>query len=405
MDLLVIDKFNSLPNKYKPQLNQFTVIAGAVYCDKVIALATGVKVNSIKSTTTPSLPTRSGTMNSTTCTGSNSTDSIGAGTTSATTDSIGAGTTSATTDSIGAGSTNSTGAGGTASFELHDLHAEVLLRRALIQICLTDYISILNGKPEDTILITSLPVDLPHSDSLPVDLKGTFNLHWVISQAPCGDASMEMLDSLQSHQQSYNNQLKRRNYLNSHNPDDIDNTIGKVKRGRLDYSVLGVARTKPGRMDAPMCLSMSCSDKLLKWLNLGLEGSILNSLGIKLNIASITIGDLFHKPALQRAFGGRVNLPVNIPIVKSSLIFPYRKVPNTKPADKCIVWTPRFTEILVNGKLQSGPSLLCPHSLWELYLKINPTTLSHREVKLQNLEYQRALTELKKLSGWTIKPS
>jgi hypothetical protein len=374
MDLLVIDKFNSLPKKYKPQPTQFTVIAGAVYRDKVVALATGVKVNS---------PTRTGTVNSLT----RAPGSLGAGT--------------SPTDSTGAGT----------SFELHDLHAEVLLRRALVQICLADCISILNGKPEDTIIVTSLPVDSPRADVPPVDTmdipegKGTFNLHWVISQAPCGDASMEMIDSTQSHQQSYNNQLKRRNYLNSHNSDGIDNTIGRVKRGRLDYSALGIARTKPGRMDAPMCLSMSCSDKLLKWLNLGLEGSILNSLGIKLNIASLTIGDLFHKPALQRAFGERINLPVNIPIIKSSLIFPYRKVPHTKPADKCTVWTPRFTEIIVNGKLQSGPSLLCRHSLWDLYLKINPTTLSHREVKLQNLEYQRALSELKKLSGWTIKPT
>jgi tRNA-specific adenosine deaminase 1 len=47
-----------------------------------------------------------------------------------------------------------------------------------------------------------------------------------------------------------------------------------VARGRDNYSLYGVLRTKPGRADSPPTLSMSCSDKIASWNVLSIRGAL-----------------------------------------------------------------------------------------------------------------------------------
>ncbi len=73
----------------------------------------------------------------------------------------------------------------------------------------------------------------------------------------------------------------------------------------VDYHVVGTLRTKPGRGERT--LSMSCSDKIMKWCILGLQGGLLSTiLESPIYLSSIIIGKCpFSEDALLRALSLR----------------------------------------------------------------------------------------------------
>jgi tRNA-specific adenosine deaminase 1 len=71
-----------------------------------------------------------------------------------------------------------------------------------------------------------------------------------------------------------------------------DQPKNKPWRGRNNYHSYGVLRTKPGRSDSPLTLSMSCSDKIASWNVLGIQGGLTVRIFNPVYISSIIIGDV-----------------------------------------------------------------------------------------------------------------
>jgi tRNA-specific adenosine deaminase 1 len=72
-------------------------------------------------------------------------------------------------------------------------------------------------------------------------------------------------------------------------PDPIP---GLATRGRNNYNALGVLRTKPGRADSAPTISMSCSDKIALWTQVGIQGALGAAVMRPVYLDSIVIGDV-----------------------------------------------------------------------------------------------------------------
>lgn len=73
----------------------------------------------------------------------------------------------------------------------------------------------------------------------------------------------------------------------------------------MDYHKVGILRNKPGRGDRT--ISLSCSDKIMKWNIFGLQGTLLFAfLSKPLYLTSIVVGELYHQGALHRALVERI---------------------------------------------------------------------------------------------------
>jgi tRNA-specific adenosine deaminase 1 len=61
-------------------------------------------------------------------------------------------------------------------------------------------------------------------------------------------------------------------------------------RGRNGYTNFGAIRTKPGRTDSQISISMSCSDKLASWCALGLQGALLSEIFEPVYLDGVVVG-------------------------------------------------------------------------------------------------------------------
>ncbi|KAK3298529.1 adenosine deaminase/editase [Chaetomium fimeti] len=167
---------------------------------------------------------------------------------------------------------------------LHDWHAEILAIRAFNRFILDECRRLVeDSSAESEFLRRRTQDELPiTSDECwhrqPFAWREDLTLHMYCSEAPCGDASMELIMSSQEDATPWDTPAPlapspppppQQEQLEQPPPSSTPTLLG-----RGYFSHLGIVRRKPSRGDAPPSHSKSCSDKLaLKQCT-----SLLNSL-------------------------------------------------------------------------------------------------------------------------------
>ncbi|KAH8811444.1 adenosine deaminase/editase [Xylogone sp. PMI_703] len=195
---------------------------------------------------------------------------------------------------------------------LHDWHAEVLAIRSFNRFLLEECHALVTSQKQVSDYIRYRTQE-ERTDELfqPFALIEGIKLHMYCSEAPCGDASMELTMAAQEDATPWAIPPSMSASTDTTSaPPYLDTIPSQTPTpslpGRSYFSALGIVRRKPSRPDAPPTLSKSCSDKL----SLVQCTSLLNSLTSTLvSPANVYIHKLvlhesqYCKIACDRAFG------------------------------------------------------------------------------------------------------
>lgn len=231
---------------------------------------------------------------------------------------------------------------------LSDSHAEVLTRRAFIRY-LYDQIDLTLSGSESAIF--------SRNDDNEIELNNNISFHFFSSQTPCGDCSIFPKEETTGDSDSPSPCKIRRINKDSNGHiiaesqyKDVYRTGAKCVKGEetqqdprlpgASYHIIGPLRTKPGRGDPTS--SLSCSDKMAKWLVLGLQGSLLSLMIPPIKLESITIGGdcPFSLDAMERGLYKRFNNKLGrLDIFQANTAFSHKKgQQRSYPCPISIVW-------------------------------------------------------------------
>ncbi|KAL8787944.1 MAG: hypothetical protein Q9213_001971 [Squamulea squamosa] len=274
---------------------------------------------------------------------------------------------------------------------LHDWHAEIVAIRSFNHFLLHECLELATYPTKLSPIIRRRDMnELSESNGLqPFVIQEDVRLHMYSSEAPCGDASMELLMEAQVDATPWP----------IHQLHPATKTLPGLLRGRGSFSELGIVRRKPARADSPQTLSKSCSDKLtLKQCT-----SLLSSCtSLLVNPAKAYLETLilpesqFVRNACERSFGpvGRMKPVANhqwsggyafrpFKVQATDHEFAYSR--RSKPASSRELRTsnvaaainPHIQEALILGRLQGrqkfdpkGASAICSKRMWQMTLQV-----------------------------------
>ncbi|XP_068108379.1 double-stranded RNA-specific adenosine deaminase isoform X1 [Hyperolius riggenbachi] len=276
---------------------------------------------------------------------------------------------------------------------VNDCHAEIIARRGFIRF-LYDQLTKYNADaPEESIFEES------EGELLRVRPGITFHLY--ISTAPCGDGAL--FDKSCSDQPCPEGD--KQHYPLFENPKQ-----GKLRtkvengEGTIPVESSDIVPTWDGIQHGERLRTMSCSDKILRWNVLGLQGGVLTHFIEPVYLSSVTLGYLFSKGHLTRAICCRMSrdgdafqqqLPdlymVNHPEVgRVSVYDSHRQTGKTK--ESSVNWCLADEEVEVldgtKGKVDGGKldvSRVSKLQMFELFQKL--CTLRSRQDLLSHSSY------------------
>lgn len=267
---------------------------------------------------------------------------------------------------------------------INDCHAEVVCRRALVLFLYSHLLMALGRQQEESIFE-------PNEDGM-FGLKSGIAFHLYINTAPCGDSRVFVSkdeDSFESPGVTADSVESTTAVAQSADSHPLRKNRGllRVKIEGGEGTVLAntdceVAQTWDGILAGERLRTMSCSDKLLRWNVLGIQGALLSNFISPIYCKSITIGSLFNREHLQRAVYQRAsgtgdNLPqshiLNLPLLCGVTTPEARQVGKSSRWSLNWVWMDSTAEVVdcCTGKCpDSTPSRLSKSALAEQFLRV-----------------------------------
>lgn len=281
---------------------------------------------------------------------------------------------------------------------LHDWHAEVVairtFNRFLLDECLRILSSPSHSHSHSAFIHRRSNLERSDQEPQPFAIRDDVRIHMYCSEAPCGDASMELTMDAQDDATPWTSAPPT---ITSEALPDSAGTL----RGRSNFSLLGAVRCKPSRSDAPPTLSKSCTDKLTLKQATSLLSSVTSTVISPRNayIHSLVLPASQYVPdACERAFSrsGRVRgltdetiqswrggyrwQPFDIRPTQREFVWSRRSIAAHEKAvasNLSAVSTPSLQETLIGGVLQGrkqldsrGASKICRRSAWLLAVQI-----------------------------------
>ncbi|CZR51652.1 related to tRNA-specific adenosine deaminase 1 [Phialocephala subalpina] len=292
---------------------------------------------------------------------------------------------------------------------VHDWHAEILAIRSLNRFLLEECLDLaMSRKAFSEYVRFRGPEERTKTHFQPFALQDDISLHMYCSEAPCGDASMEITIAAQEDSTPWQEP----------SPLPKTNTDMPALHGRGYFSALGAVRRKPSRPDAPPTLSKSCSDKISAKQATSLLSSIASLLISPQNcyIQSLTLPEpQYSQVACTRAFSSSGRLapldgrnwgdgysfkPFTIHTTSREFIHSRRQPLGPRevlvPSNIASLWTPRTSETIIGGTQQGrkqfsikGASSVCKRRTWLLAVSIADALCSSSPAILRSLKVDR----------------
>lgn len=250
---------------------------------------------------------------------------------------------------------------------LHDWHAEVLALRGfnrwLVDECARTKRDGSNSRED---WIQRVQPSLGKSSKPTFALAKDVKVHMYCSEAPCGDASMELTIADQDVPTPWSDQ--EQDVTNNTSQSSLGNPrITEDMLGRGHFDRLGIVRRKPARPDAPPTNSKSCSDKLALKQCTGVTSSLTSLLIESIYLSTLVLPkERCVESAVERAWGrqGRMKDLVEFQtdrkryayrpfrVEKTDRRFEFRKMEGARASNIAVLALPHRIEVLINGVLQ-----------------------------------------------------
>ncbi|XP_020847301.1 double-stranded RNA-specific adenosine deaminase isoform X2 [Phascolarctos cinereus] len=179
---------------------------------------------------------------------------------------------------------------------VNDCHAEIISRRGFVRFLYHELMKYSPMSWKDSIF------ELAHGNKLQIKKNVTFHLY--ISTAPCGDGAL--FDKTCSDPPE--------SYMDSqHQPLFENPKQGKLRtkvengEGTIPVESSDILPTWDGIQHGERLRTMSCSDKILRWNVLGLQGAMLSHFLQPIYLSSVTLGYLYSQGHLTRAICCRMS--------------------------------------------------------------------------------------------------